>query len=120
MILEALKKGHFSIGFSEHVYTPFSPMFSNRKNQMQEYKKEINDLKKKYESQIKIYCGIEDEMYVETDFSGYDYLIGSFHYLKLGNEYIGFDRTEDVVKEVIDNYFNGKGIEYAKEYFDFE
>lgn len=59
-------------------------------------------------------------MYVETDFSGYDYLIGSFHYLKLGNEYIGFDRTEDVVKEVIDNYFNGKGIEYAKEYFDFE
>ena len=56
-------------------------------------------------------------MYSGVDLTGYDYLIGSIHYLKKGDEYIGFDRSADEVKRVIDTYFGGSGLEFAKEYY---
>ena len=43
--------------------------------------------------------------------------IGANHYLKLGNEFVGFDRPAEVVRSVIDNYFGGDGLQFAKEYY---
>jgi len=74
-------------------------------------------LKEKYASRLPIFLDLEVEMYSGVDLTGYDYLIGSIHYLKKGDEYIGFDRSADEVKRVIDTYFGGSGLEFAKEYY---
>lgn len=117
MVIEAIKKGYNSIGFSTHSYTPFSPWFKDHGDFTEEYKKDVLNIKEKYKDLLKIYLGLEVEMYANADMSGYDYLIGSLHYMKKGNDYIGFDRTEKDVEDVINNYFYGSGIEYAKEYY---
>ena len=48
---------------------------------------------------------------------GYDYTIGTNHYLKLGDEFVGFDRSRDEVKRIISHYFDGDGLRFAREYY---
>ncbi len=118
MILEAMAKGFESIGFSGHSYMSFSPKISMSLEGTEEYKREIASLKKKYEGKIDIFCGLEFELYSEVDLSGYDYLIGSAHYFYIDGEYVGFDRDEKTVRAVIDKYFEGDSLKYAKAYYE--
>jgi len=116
VVVEAIKRGFDSIGFSGHSYMRYSE-YVGTEDKTEDYKKEISELKKIYKEKIKIYLGLEVDMYSAPDMSGYDYLIGSVHYFKLGNEYVGFDRDEKEVERVINTYFNGNGMEYAREYY---
>ena len=105
MIAFALSKGFDSIGFSGHSYMHFSPSYSMSIEGTEEYKREIISLKKKYAGQIDIFLGLEFEMYSETELSDYEYLIGSLHYFRIGDEYVGFDRKADEVLRVINEHF---------------
>lgn len=117
IILTAVQKGFTSIGFSGHSYMHYAPEHSMSEEGTEEYKKDIQLLKQKYQNKIEIFCGIEFDMYSEIDLTGYDYLIGAVHYLLCGDKFVGFDRSAEVVKGVIDDYFAGSGIEYAKAYY---
>lgn len=118
LILSAIEKGFDSLGFSGH-----SPMFYSDYSVLTPektllYKEEIGRLKEKYRDRLEIFCGLEYDMYCQEDQSGYDYLIGAVHYLKLGEKYVGFDRSAEVVKQVIDTHFDGDGMRYAKAYYE--
>lgn len=118
IVQKAMDLGLLSIGFSGHshcdyIYSTSSMSHENTKV----YKAEIAELKKKYEGKIEIFCGLEFDQYSDDDKKGYDYIIGTNHYLKIGSEKVGFDRTFTEVKSVIDKYFDGDGLRFAKEYY---
>ena len=115
MIETAISKGFGGIGFSGHSYMFFSPSHSMSLEGTEEYKKEIAALKEEYKNKIDVFLGLEFDAYSVVDLSGYDYLIGSFHYLKIGDEYVGFDRSADEVARIINVYFGGDGMAFAKE-----
>lgn len=117
IIKTALSKGFGGIGFSGHSYMSYSPSHSMSLNGTKQYKKEVLKLKQKYNGQIDVFLGLEVDAYSNVDLSGYEYLIGSLHYLKIGNEYVGFDRSSQVVYDIIKDYFNGNGLAFAKEYY---
>lgn len=117
-ILTAMEKGFTSIGFSGHSWMEYSPGHSMSLEGTELYKKEIRELQKKYAGQIQVFCGLEVDMYSEVDLSGYDYLIGSVHYLRIGAETVGFDRSQEEVRRVINKYFGGDGMAYAKAYYE--
>ena len=117
MILAALEKGFDSLGFSGHSYMFFSPSYSMSLEGTEQYKTEVRRLKKKYAGQIDIFCGLEVDVCSEVDLSGYDYLLGSLHDFMFGEEYVGFDRSAELVEKVIREYFGGDGMKYAKEYY---
>ena len=116
-VLRAIELGFDSIGFSGHSYMSFSPIYSMSLEGTEEYKKEIARLKEDYKDKIDIFCGLELELFSECTLEGYDYIIGSVHYLKIGDEYFGFDRAANDVKEIIDKCFGGNGLEFAKAYY---
>ncbi len=118
MIEKALEKGFCSIGFSGHSYMPFAPEHSMSVEGTKAYVQEVRTLQEQYRGKIEVFCGIERELYSELDLSEYDYVIGSAHYFKFGNEYVGFDRNGDCVSRVIDEYFHGDGLAYAKAYYE--
>lgn len=118
MIELAIAKGFDSVGFSGHSYMFFSPSYSMSLEGTEEYKREITALKEKYKGQIDVYLGLELEMYSEVPTDGYDYLIGSCHYLRYGDEYVGFDRTAEEVRSVIDTRFGGDGMAFARAYYE--
>lgn len=117
IILAALDMGFTSIGFSGHSYMDYSPLSVKIGDHTEEYKKDVYRLREKYKEQIDVYCGLEVDMYSACDLQGFDYFIGAVHYLKCGNDYVGFDRTAKDVEDVINRYFGGNGMLYAKAYY---
>ena len=117
MIKSAIDKNFKSIGFSSHSFTTYSAQYTMPIEKTNEYKSEVRRLKEKYKGIIDVFLGLELDAYSDVDQSGYDYIIGSLHCLKMGEELVGFDRSAQVVADVIDKYFNGNGLDFAREYY---
>ena len=119
LILEAIRRGFQGIGFSEHTYTPYST-YPNQmtEEKMPAYREQIAGLKEKYKGQIDIFCGLEYEFTSQVPAQGYDYLIGSVHYLQVADGMRTFDRGLEEAGLYIRNYFDGSGMAFAKAYFE--
>ena len=117
MLMRAQEKGFQSIGFSGHSYMYYAPSHSMTLVGTELYKQQIAYLKQKFAGQMDVFCGLEFDIFSQIDMTGYDYMIGSVHYLKLGDKIVGFDRSAVLAKEVIDWYFKGDGLAYAKAYY---
>lgn len=119
IVLEALKRNFDSIGFSEHSYMSFSDYpYQMTVEDAEDYKAEIRALKAKYRGKIDIFCGMEMEMFSSVPTDGFDYLIGSVHYLDFGEKPLGFDRGLGETLEYINKNFGGNGLLFAKKYFE--
>lgn len=118
LVEAAIKKGFDSLGFSGHSYMFFSPHYGMSAEKEAKYKRDIKELKKKYDGEIDLFCGIEFEMYSKVDLSDYDYVIGSAHYILKDGEYLAMDRQAEPVKQIIDEHFHGDGMKYAKAYYE--
>ncbi len=119
-LLEAAEaQGFDSIGFSAHSYMHFAPDHSVSVEGNEKYKEHIFRLKREWEGRMPIFCGIELEVLSEgIDLTPFDYVIASTHYMKIDGEFVGFDRSAEVVRGVIDTYFGGDGMAYAKRFYE--
>ena len=119
LVLEAVARGFDSIGFSEHTYSSFSDYpYQMTIPAMADYKAEILSLKSKYRNKINIFCGLEVEFFSDVPTDGFDYLIGSVHYLDFDGEKRGFDRNLEKTLEYINCNFGGDSLSFAKKYFE--
>ncbi len=118
MVQIALEKGFTGLGFSGHSTNPYSIYAHVTDAATEQYKREVLQLKDKYRGQLDIFLGLEVDYCCESDLTGYDYLIGSVHYLKVGQEMVGFDRSAETVKSILNTYFSGDGMAFAKAYFE--
>ncbi len=118
MVETAIQKGFRSIGFSGHSHMPYSPEYAMSVEGTQAYIREIRQLKAEYAGKIKIFCGIEADMYSNVDLRDFDYAIGSVHYLKKEKGYVDFDRKAPYVAEIIREDFAGDGMAYARRYYE--
>ncbi len=117
MVHAAIEKGMDAIGFSDHSYTFFDESYCMAKEKEDTYRAEILALREKYQDKIKIYCGIEQDAYSDRPTAGYDYVIGSVHYLKLGEEYIPVDETPEILISAAEKYFAGDMLSLVEAYF---
>lgn len=82
------------------------------------YKQEIRELREEYKDKITVFCGLEFEQHSRVPLEGFDYLIGSLHYLEIDGRILGFDRKLDEVQTYIREHFGGDGLAFAKQYFE--
>lgn len=116
MVEAAIEKGCEEIGFSDHAPMEFRCDWSARAEKIERYKAEISALKEKYKGKIKIYLGIEQDYY-STPAEGYDYIIGSVHFVYKDGEYIPVDISAEEVKGYIDRLYGGDVYGYCEDYF---
>lgn len=116
MVKSAIEKGIEQLGLLAHSYVPFDgcciPL-----ERIDEFRSETRRLKEKYSGQIGIFCGIEADIYSPQDLSGFDYTIGSVHYLKHGDEYIAIDAEPQILRGMIDRLYGGDFYSCAEDYF---
>ena len=132
IVLCAIDKGLDVLGFSGHSYTFFDESWCMSKEGTAAYKKEISALKAKYSDKIEILCGTEQDFYSDASVGGYDYFIGSVHYLCIPGDdlcvsegcikdngfiYIPVDESADILKDAADEYFCGDMYMLAENYF---
>ncbi len=117
MVRAALEKGMDAIGFSGHSHTPFDESWCMSEAGTQSYRAEIARLKTKYAGRIRILCGVEQDMYSDAPTAGYDYVIGSLHYLRVGGEYLPVDESAAHQTEAAARHFGGDIYAFAEEYY---
>lgn len=118
IVEEAIKKGFKSIGFSGHGHTSFDLSFCMNKENTEKYNREIDNLKTLYKGRIDIFKGIEYDLCSDDDPAKYDYVIGSVHYMKIGDTYYSIDMSRETTEDIIKNHFGGEWLKYTKAYFE--
>lgn len=117
-MLRAISLGMEQIGFSDHSYTFFDDSWCMKKENIEAYRAEIMRLRGKYKDKIEILCGIEQDFYSEEDTLSYDYVIGSVHYVKVGDRYVPVDESKESFQNSLQAYFAGDALAFAECYFD--
>lgn len=117
VLLSAIEKGISILGFSDHSYTDFDLQYCIKKEKVEEYINTILSLKEKYKGKIEILCGIEQDYFSGIPKYAFDFVIGSVHYFKLGDEYIPVDSNADTLTNAADKYFDGDIYALCEEYF---
>lgn len=117
MVLAAIEKGMTAIGFSDHSYTAFDESYCMPRERAGEYRRTIADLKERYKDKIKVLCGIEQDFYSDEPTDDYDYVIGSVHYIKVGEDYVPIDESPEILVKAAEKYFSGDIYCIVEEYF---
>ena len=81
------------------------------------YKQEITDLKEKYKDKINILLGIEYDYLSNVSCDGYDYIIGSVHYLLKNGEYIFVDYSRERQIDSVNQYYGGDYYAFIEDYY---
>ena len=82
MVLTAIEKGFISLGLSEHGEQTIDSGSSLKPHQVAPYIAEVRALQQKYADRFRLHLGIERDFYSNARREEYDYVLGSFHYMK--------------------------------------
>ena len=118
MVLAAIEAGMDTLGFSGHSTIFFDLECSMTREATAEYRKEILRLRKQYGDRLHILLGIEQDLYADEPASGYDYVIGSVHYLHIDGEYSAVDLSKQSLTELVNRHFSGDFYRFARHYFE--
>lgn len=118
MVRSAIERGFQSLGFSEHGRQLFDEVYGLTLESEREYINEIARLRAKYSKEIAIYCGVERDSYSTAVRGDYEYVIGSVHYLELGDDHIAVDGATEHMVRLVKDGFGGDGVRMAAAYFD--
>lgn len=119
MALAAWQQGFEVLGFTGHSHTPCDLEYCMSPSRTAKYKAEINRLKAMYKGKMNILCGLEWDQFSDDDRRGYDYWIGSVHYLcgPCTGRYYEIDfRPQDLMACMRDD-FGGDGMAMVEAYF---
>ena len=115
IVLYAIDRGFGAIGFSGHGYTEYDLRYCMKDTEG--YINEIQRLKQKYSTKIKIYLGVEEDSYSPLpNRNSFDYIIGSCHYFLKDGKHYPFDSTIEHFKNCLDLYNYDISL-MAEEYF---
>ncbi|MBQ7897424.1 MAG: histidinol-phosphatase [Clostridia bacterium] len=118
MVKKALSLGCPEIGFSCHSYMDVENDWCMTRDGTLKYKAEIERLKKEYSDRIKVYLGIEQDYFSPAFPEGYDYVIGSVHFVSKNGVLIPLDISAGDLKKAINELYDGDALALAEDYYE--
>lgn len=118
MIEAAIAAGFTALGFSEHSYVESDPDYNIPRSCYQEYQETTARLKEKYKGRIRLFCGLEQDLQSEPAGPGFDYFVGSCHYVRVGDRLWSVDRVPEELAEGRDVGFGGDIYALLESYFE--
>ncbi len=120
LVLYAIKQGCTAIGFSGHSFNNFldaDPFCMTPENTVK-YVDDIKRLQKYYGNKIRILLGVERDYFSDVDTSGYEYVIGSVHYVLNGGNHITVDKSRKNQEDAVREYYKGDIYAFIEDYYD--
>ena len=117
MVLSAIGKGLRRIGICVHSPVSFDSGYFAEEEQFPAFQAEIRRLREKYADSIDVLCGIELDIFSRVDVSGFDYVIGSVHYVEADGEFFSVDETFEKLEGGCRRHFGGDHLALAEKYF---
>ena len=124
MIQTALAKDFTRLGFSGHCFNDFRPedqeVWCMSPQGTREYMAEVRAMAEKYKGKIEILCGVEQDFCASTSTEGFDYVVGSVHYVEKDGMYYCVDESPEVLEWAIQEGFGGDPYALTKRFFEQE
>lgn len=117
MALAAIRKGFVALGYSIHGYTPYELADLSYEREAL-YRSEVRRVREKYAGQIEIIMGAERDALYPRDFSQYEYLIDSVHYLLKNGEYLSVDYSRENMTDYVERHFAGDFYALTRFYYE--
>ena len=119
MASAACAQGLTTLGFTGHSHTPCDREYCMSPRRTAEYKATIAKLKAEYKGKVDILCGIEWDQFSDDKRIGYDYWIGSVHYLRgaVTGKYYEIDFRKQDLQDCINADFGGDALAAVEAYF---
>ena len=117
LVLEAIRLGCPKLGFSGHSYTFFDESYCMSQTGTQEYIRQVRALKEKYADRIQILLGVEQDYFSDTSTEGYDYVLGSVHYVLKNGCYLAVDESKEAFVADVQTHYAGDYYGFAEDYF---
>lgn len=118
IVQTALQKGFVSLGFSSHAKQDFDPKYSLDEAREADYITEIKRLQEKYQDQIKIWLGMEQDYYSTADKNQFEYVIGSVHYMQMPDgSKLAVDSSFEQLQQIITDAFTGDAYALVETYY---
>ncbi len=118
MAAAAYRQGLTVLGFSGHSHTFFDESWCMSPAGTEAYREEVARLREVFAGRMEILCGVEQDYYCEDAVDGYDYVIGSVHYLKMNGEYLPVDESAGDQLAAAEKHFGGDLLAFAETYFE--
>lgn len=115
MVEAAIAKGFVSFGFSEHAE---DERFGLTRQSEREYYAQARQLQAEYAGKIRVWVGMERDYVSRFERAGYDYVIGSVHYVPWGADRVSVDGPVENIARCVREEYQGDPLRYAKTYFD--
>lgn len=100
MIKAAVSRGMTALGLSGHSYASYDTDCCMTQKGTLQYRREVERYKELCDGIIKVYCGIEQDIYAPPPKEPYDYMIGSVHYLSGSAGAISVDHKPELLKKL--------------------
>ena len=117
IVQEALRLGMTTIGFSGHSATGLG-IFGMTQERQAQYREEILRLKELYRDRICVLLGIEQDYFSGVPTEKFDYVIGSVHYVRCGEEYIPMDSSAKHLTDGAARHFHGDLFALSRAYYE--
>ncbi len=117
MAERALMEGFTVFGFSGHSYVPFDNCCMSP-SRTEAYILEVRRLKDVYDGRLQILLGTEQDYFSIIDRTPYDYVIGSVHYLPVGEGYAAVDDTAEKAIRATREFFGGDPYRFVRAYYE--
>lgn len=119
LVKTALSLGCTELGFSGHSYTDIpqdwdccmSPESTER------YRQEIKRLQAVYRGRIKLLLGIEQDFFSPCGTDGYDYVIGSVHYVCKDGNFLCVDASKQAQLDAVKKHYGGDFYAFCEDYY---
>ncbi len=116
MVLSAIEKGLTVVGLSDHSWSPQDPD-TMPFERYPSYRAEVARLKEQYRGQITVLCGIEQDLDTENPPEGFDYVIGSVHFLRRDGEDVYVDWSPEKTADAVSRLYGGDALSYCEHYY---
>jgi histidinol-phosphatase (PHP family) len=110
----ALELGFEALGFSGHSPLSFDPC--GMRDPLA-YRAEISRLKEVYRGRLDIFCGIEQDYFSGYRSPGWDYVIGSVHYVKHRGQYLPVDWSAEETERIVRQDYEGDALAFCEDYY---
>ncbi len=114
----AFALGCREIGFSDHSWLEFDPMWTMEPDATVRYRETVTALKEDYEGEMKIFLGIEQDYCSDTDdLPLYEYVIGGVHCVFKDGNYISVDCDAETQRRGVEEWYGGDAMAFVEDYY---
>lgn len=117
MVRSAIALGLDSLGFSGHGPSRAPDEAAMSPQAVPLYRAEVLRLREAYAGQLEILLGLERDYFFAPDGDGWDYTIGSVHFVGKDGAWLGVDHSEKMFLQNVEQHYAGDFLAFAEDYY---